>query len=246
MRHGVTPQIMKKFIVFALFGLSINAFAQKDTCETPEDTMEDLNSITKCTIKPSKKSNDKRSRQISVRVSAPKRRFLKKRKKQTGAASLSSSGLTSTNQATGISKAVALKTNLAALTNTLSKEEVRNAEKFSTVNDIPLFPSCKGETGDDQLDCFNTEMMKHIQEHFRYPDDALVNKVQGEVWVRFIIDKDGNVTNIKALGPKGAKILNDEAIRVVSNLPKFIPGKKNGSSTSVKYGFPINFSLEDN
>lgn len=237
---------MKKLIFFALVTLSFNAFSQKDTCETPEDTVQDLNSITKCTIKPSKKSKDKRARQISVRVSAPKRRFLKKRKKQVaGANDLSSSGLASTNS-TGISKAVALKTNLAALTNTLSKEEVRKADKFSTVNDIPLFPSCKGEKGDDQLDCFNTEMMKHIQEHFRYPDDALVNKIQGEVWVRFIIDKDGNVTNIKALGPKGAKILNDEAIRVVSNLPKFIPGVKDGETTSVKYGFPINFSLEDN
>ncbi len=226
---------------------SFNAYAQKDTCETPENTVEDLNSITKCTIKPSKKSKDKRARQISVRVSAPKRRFLKKRKKQVaGANNLSSSGLTNTNHSSSVSKSVALKTNLAALTNTLSKEEVRKADKFSTVNDIPLFPSCKGEKGDDQLDCFNTEMMKHIQEHFRYPDDALVNKIQGEVWVRFIIDKDGNVTNIKALGPKGAKILNDEAIRVVSNLPKFIPGVKDGQPTSVKYGFPINFSLEDN
>ncbi|MFY7670709.1 energy transducer TonB [Tenacibaculum sp. MEBiC06402] len=238
---------MKKFIVFALIGLSVNLYAQKDTCETPEDAVEDLNSITKCTIKPSEKSKDKRARQISVRVSAPKRRFLKKRKKLVaGASNLSTSGLSSTNESTSISKTVALKTNLAALTNTLSKEEVRSAEKFSTVNDIPLFPSCKGEEGDDQLDCFNNAMMKHIQEHFRYPDDALVNKVQGEVWVRFIIDKDGNVTNIKALGPKGAKILNDEAIRVVSNLPKFIPGVKNGKPTSVKYGFPINFSLEDN
>ncbi|AUC16750.1 hypothetical protein BTO06_17075 [Tenacibaculum sp. SZ-18] len=237
---------MRKFIIFALFGLSINAFAQKDICETPEDNIEDLNSITKCTIKPSKKLKDKRSRQISVRVSAPKKRFLKKRKKQKEATILSSSGLTSTNQTTDISKKLALRTNLAALTNTLSKEEVRNAEKFSTVNDIPLFPFCKGEIGDAQLDCFNNEMMKHIQQHFRYPNDAVVNKVQGEVWVRFIIDKDGNVTNIKALGPKGAKILNDEAIRVVSNLPKFIPGKKNGISTSVKYGFPINFALEDN
>ena len=238
---------MKKLVVFALITFSINVFAQKDTCETPDEALEDLNSITKCTIKPSKDSKDKRARQISVRVSAPKRRFLKKRKNLVaGAGNLSASGLTETNHSDGISKTVALKTNLAALTNTLSKEEVRSAEKFSTVNDIPLFASCKGEQGDAQLDCFNNEMMKHIQEHFRYPDDALVNKVQGEVWVRFIIDKDGNVTNIKALGPKGAKILNDEAIRVVSNLPKFIPGVKDGKATSVKYGFPINFSLEDN
>ncbi len=88
-------------------------------------------------------------------------------------------------------------------------------------------------------------MMKHIQEYFSYPEKALINKIKGKVWVRFIIDQDGNVTNIKALGPKGGKILNDEAIRVVSNLPKFEPAYKNGKQISVKYGFPINFSLED-
>lgn len=239
---------MKKLLLLVLLGSSVSTLAQKETCETPEAAMDDLNSITKCTIKPSKRSKDKRARQISVRVSAPKKRFLKRRKQvASGANGLNSSGLNNTNHSSEISKAVALKTNLAALTNTLSKEEVRKADKFSTVSDIPLFPSCKGKKGtSDQLDCFNTEMIKHIQEHFSYPDDALVNKIQGEVWVRFIIDKDGNVTNIKALGPKGAKILNDEAIRVVSNLPKFVPGVKKGLPTSVKYGFPINFSLEDN
>lgn len=238
---------MKKLLVLFFLGLSVNVLAQKETCETPEDTAVDLNSITKCTIKPSKNSKDKKARQISVRISAPKRRFLKKRKKITsGANGLNSSGLSSTSDGNEISKSVALKTNLAALTNTLSKEEVRKAEKFTTVSNIPLFPDCKSENkSSDQLDCFNTEMIKHIQEHFRYPNEALINKLQGEVWVRFIIDKDGNVTNIKALGPKGGKILKDEAIRVVSNLPKFKPGIKDGETTSVKYGFPINFSLEE-
>ena len=88
-------------------------------------------------------------------------------------------------------------------------------------------------------------MIKHIQKHFRYPNQAVIDKTQGDVWIRFIIDKNGNVTNIKALGPQNGKILEQEAIRVVSKLPKFIPGKKEGNETSVKYGFPISFSLED-
>ncbi len=241
---------MKKLVYLAFFAFAINAYTQgsNETCDTPENPIEDLNSITKCTIKPTKKGKGKASRQISVRVSAPKRRFLKKRKKQEAseANSLNSSGVSAINQTTDISKTVKLKTNLTALTKTLSKEEVRKAAKFSTVDNIPAFPKCNSTQGSDQLDCFNTEMINHIQEHFSYPNEAMLEKLQGEVWVRFIIDKDGNVTNIKALGPKGGKVLKDEAIRVVSNLPKFKPGTKAGKPISVKYGFPINFSLEDN
>ena len=53
-----------------------------------------------------------------------------------------------------------------------------------------------------------------------------------------------NVCNIKTLGPRGGKILDNEAIRVVSKLPKFIAGKNKGKKVSVKYGFPISFSLD--
>lgn len=234
---------MRKVIFLLLLTFTYIVTAQKESCESPEGSVvEDLNSITKCTIKPSKSPGDKKARQISVRVSAPKR-FLKKRKKD--ATSLNGSGITATG-GEEISKSVALKTNLSALTNTLSKEEIRSAQKFSTVDEVPSFTACKGEKGSDKVDCFNMEMIKHIQEHFSYPNEAMINKIEGEVWVRFIIDKDGNVTNIKALGPKGGKLLKDEAIRVVSNLPRFTPGVKDGKVTSVKYGFPINFSLEEN
>ncbi len=230
---------MKKLLYILILSFSTIGFAQKETCETKSEVVEDLNSITKCTIKEVDKKNNKKSRQIAVRVSASNKRFLKRRNKEVVSnANLSSSGVSS------VSKATKFKTNLAALTNRLSKEEVRSALKFNIVDKIPAFPNCNKT--DDQFNCFNTEMMKHIQEYFEYPDEALVNKIEGEVWVRFIIDKDGNVTNIKALGPKGGKLLKDEAIRVVSNLPKFTPATNNGEAISVKYGFPINFSLEDN
>lgn len=221
-------------------------WSQKETCDTEEKLVEDLNSITKCTVKQSTNKKDKNSRQISVRVSASKKRFLKRRKKNVAseANQLNSSGISTIHNSSNLNKSLKIKTNVTALKNSLSREELRKAEKFATVDVIPTFPNCKNDG--DRLDCFNTEMIKHIQEYFVYPDEALLNKQEGEVWVRFIIDKNGNVTNIKTLGPKGGKILNDEAVRVVSNLPKFIPATKNGENVSVKYGFPINFSLEDN
>lgn len=243
---------MKKLLLMLVF--TANILVAQKTCESAEPAIEDLNSITKCSIKSSKKTNDKKSRQISVRVSASKKRYLKKRAKKevvsTNTGGLNTSGVSNTDHASDISNSLSIKkdkalNNIAKLTNTLSIEQVRKASRFSNVDKIPMFSDCKKGKKSEALDCFNDEMIKHIQKHFRYPNDAVINKTQGEVWVRFIIDQDGNVTNIKTLGPKGGDILDQEAIRVVSKLPRFKPGVKEGKRTAVKYGFPITFSLEE-
>ncbi|CAM1361467.1 energy transducer TonB [Tenacibaculum xiamenense] len=262
---------MKRIIVLlVLLILSFNASAQ-EVCETPNEDAADLNSITKCSIKPSKNPKNKRSRQITVKVSASKR-FLKKREiikkqKSSGLGSINTAGVSSLNTGQGIennqiatsslaneettaissgeSKSKNLKNNLESLTEKLSREEIKKAERFSTVEELPSFDACNGSSEDERLDCFNLEMIKHIQKHFRYPSEAVRSQIEGEVWVRFIIDKNGYVKNIKTLGPKGGDLLNEEAKRVVTKLPRFAPAKKNGRSVSVKYGFPINFSLEE-
>ncbi|REH56012.1 TonB family protein [Tenacibaculum gallaicum] len=227
-----------------------NVVSQREVCETPEESL-DLNSITKCTIAPKSKKN-KGTRQISVKVSA-NRRYLKKReiskkKAVSNAAELSGAGTAAvegtTNQ-TELNQSLTLKNNLEDITSKLSAEEVRKAEKFTTVDRIPLFSACKKAKKNERLDCFNVEMVKHIQKHFRYPSQAVKESIQGEVWVRFIIDKNGQVKNIKTLGPKNGGLLNNEAVRVVSQLPQFIPAKKSGDQTSVKYGFPIMFALDE-
>ncbi|MDX8552041.1 energy transducer TonB [Tenacibaculum sp. 1B UA] len=241
----------KVILVITIFCFyATNVVSQREVCETPEESL-DLNSITKCTIAPKSKKN-KGTRQISVKVSA-NRRYLKKReiskkKAVSNAAELSGAGTAAvegtTNQ-TELNQSLTLKNNLEDITSKLSAEEVRKAEKFTTVDRIPLFSACKKAKKNERLDCFNVEMVKHIQKHFRYPSQAVKESIQGEVWVRFIIDKNGQVKNIKTLGPKNGGLLNNEAVRVVSQLPQFIPAKKSGDQTSVKYGFPIMFALDE-
>ena len=230
--------------------LSVNIYSQKEVCETPGGE-EDLNSIsvTKCTIKESKNKKNKKSRQITVKVSA-NRRYLKKReafkkKAVSGVSAMGASGVASTEQKPVLNQSISLKTNIEDIKNKLSAEEVRKASKFSEVDKIPLFNACKKAKRGERVDCFNEEMMKHISKHFRYPSQAIKESIQGEVWVRFIIDKNGNIRNIKTLGPKNGKILNQEAKRVVAQLPQFSPAKKEGGRTSVKYGFPIMFALDE-
>lgn len=239
---------MKKYVLLFVFTLvSISTFAQKSkTCDSPEEeSLLDLSSITKCSIKKSKKSNSKVARQISVRVSAPKRRFLKRRKMATSEANkLNAAGVNNADYSSEVAKTLALRNSVANLTNTLSAAEVRKAEKFMSVDTLPKFEACKGVDKDEEANCFNTEMIKHIEKYFSYPSEAVVNKTEGNVWVRFVIDANGTVTNIKTLAPENGELLSLEAKRVVSKLTKFIPANKNGKNVAVKYGFPINFSLD--
>ncbi|WP_233861292.1 energy transducer TonB [Tenacibaculum piscium] len=235
---------MKKLLFLALL-LIVNlvAVAQK-VCESPDESADiDLNTITKCAVSTLEKSDNKRSRKIRVKVSA--------RKKMLNTNNLSTSGISSgvsseiNSEIIKTRQKIDLKQNIEELKNKLSKEEIKEALTFPTVDEIPSFSACNEITKEEVSDCFNNEMMKHISDHFNYPGEAVRQSLQGEVWVRFIIDKNGYVKNIKTLGPDDAEILNNEAIRVVSLLPRFKPAEKQGKRVSVKYGFPINFSLEE-
>lgn len=236
---------MKKSLFFLLAFLSI-IYVNAQVCESPEKSPLDLNSIsiTKCSVKPAKNPKKGPARQIFVKISAPKKRFLRRKNVASSANGLGASGVTEITEDSAMAHSLQLKNSIANLTNTLSHTEVRMSKRFTEVDKIPTFDTCKGTVGNKRLDCFNTEMVKHIQKHFRYPSEAIVKKIQGDVWVRFVIDKNGNVTNIKTLVPENGELLNYEAKRVVSKLPKFVPGSIKGKNVSVKYGFPINFSLE--
>lgn len=253
--------MIKKYILLIVVIFSQSLFAQQEVCESSDANEFDVNSITKCTIEPVSKSKGKKDRQIKVRVSAS-RRYLKKReivKKQsansinlkTGSVSSINNNenpIADLNATIAVSKEQVIttsKNSIAALSEKLSKEELKKAVKFHYVDRVPQFKACEGAKKKDQRDCFNMEMIKHINKYFRYPSEAVRNSIEGEVWVRFIIDKDGAVKNIKTLGPENGEILNDEAKRVVLNLPAFKAAKNNGEKVSVKYGFPINFSLQE-
>ncbi|MGG8497375.1 energy transducer TonB [Tenacibaculum sp. TC6] len=241
---------MKKAVLLLMLGtLYVSNIQAQEVCESSEDAVADLNSITKCTVKQSDDDKNKKTRQITVKVSASKR-YLKKRelaKKQSvnSLASVNSSGIESNEVKSEFGESLSFKNNIEDIKNKLSAEEIKSALKFSTVDKIPAFEECSSVKDDERMNCFNEAMIKHIQKYFRYPSQAVKESIQGEVWVRFIIDKDGNVKNIKALGPKNGDILNNEAKRVVYNLPKFKPAKKDGKRVSVKYGFPITFSLDE-
>jgi TonB family protein len=108
--------------------------------------------------------------------------------------------------------------------------EEDDEEFFMVVENMPEFPG--GDLG----------LMKFIQKNVKYPAIAKEYNITGKVYVSFIVDKQGKVTNVKIV--RGVdKNLDAEALRVVSLLPKYKPGKQRGKSVRVMFTIPINFTL---
>jgi protein TonB len=88
-----------------------------------------------------------------------------------------------------------------------------------------------------------TALRKYLAESVKYPVIAQENGIQGKVYVNFVVNKDGSVSNAKiARGVDPS--LDQEALRVVSTLPKWKPGKQRGQPVRVSYTVPINFQLQ--
>lgn len=129
--------------------------------------------------------------------------------------------------------------------NIVKEKAITDFVKFMEVQSIPQFKACTKVPDMQKLKCFNERMVSHIQRNFNYPAAAAEQNIEGRVWVRFIIDKKGEVTNIKMKGPQNGQLLEQEAKRMVSKLPKFVPGEHNGKTANVEYYIPVNFKLHE-
>ena len=87
-----------------------------------------------------------------------------------------------------------------------------------------------------------TELMKLIAQSVRYPVDAYRDRVQGRVVMQFVVDKDGKVT-LPTVVRGVCESIDEEAKRVVMQLPDFIPGKLRGEPVAVRYTLPVLFKL---
>jgi len=85
---------------------------------------------------------------------------------------------------------------------------------------------------------------QHIKKNFMYPDFALEHNIQGRVLITYVINKEGYIEKISADGPENGLILEEEAIRIISKLPKFNPAKCDNEPISVRHAIPITFRLE--
>lgn len=85
-------------------------------------------------------------------------------------------------------------------------------------------------------------LSKFLQRNIRYPEEAKKNKVQGKVYVKFVVQVDGSISDIKVLRGIGSGC-DEEAIRVVEAMPKWKPGEKDGKPVPTEFVLPFSFRL---
>lgn len=104
-------------------------------------------------------------------------------------------------------------------------------EVFKVVEQQPQYPD--GEAA----------MLKFIYDNIKYPAVARDNGVEGTVYVRFVVEKDGSITDVQVVRDIGGGC-GEEAMRVVKKFPKWNPGKQRGRPVRVQFNLPVKFKLE--
>ena len=120
-----------------------------------------------------------------------------------------------------------------------AKEEIAQPEPpkeeenkvFDVVEEQPSFPGGQGA------------LMSWLSENIKYPVIAAENGVQGRVIVQFVVSKTGSISDVKVVRGVDPS-LDREAVRVVSAMPKWTPGRQNGTTVNVRYTLPVTFRLQ--
>jgi protein TonB len=110
------------------------------------------------------------------------------------------------------------------------EEDVNEDQIFIVVESMPEYPG-----GD-------AELYKYLADNIRYPELAKEASISGRVFVSFVVEKDGTVTDVKILRGIGGGC-DEEAIRLVKGMPKWTPGKQRGKPVRVTYNLSVKFTL---
>lgn len=111
------------------------------------------------------------------------------------------------------------------------KPKEEETKIFTVVEQMPSFPG--GEAA----------LMQYLSKNIKYPPFAEENNIQGRVICSFVVERDGSVSDIR-IARSVDPSLDKEAIRVVSGMPRWIPGRQNGQMVRVKYTLPVTFRLQ--
>ncbi len=143
--------------------------------------------------------------------------------------------------------------------NFLTNDEVNANVKNENVNDIIPVREINSEIPDDsktiidigiisEKPFFGTEgdneFRRWMAQNVHYPEALLEAGIQGKVYLQFVIEKDGSITNVQVLRSVDP-LLDKEAVRVLESSPKWNPGKQQGITVRVRYTFPIAFVINE-
>jgi len=110
---------------------------------------------------------------------------------------------------------------------------VKEDNGIHNIGDIQVYPEFEGGM---------KAWAKFIQKNLRYPNAAQEFDAQGKVYISFVVEKDGSVSNVTVLRGIGYGC-DEEAVRVISKSPKWKPGKQNDQNVRVRYNMPLSFTI---
>lgn len=122
----------------------------------------------------------------------------------------------------------------------LVEEPVRDFAEY-----MPSFGTCKYNemSKEEYKKCSDTALIQYFANHIKYPSRARENQIEGKVILRFVIDENGDVQNAKALRDVAGGC-SEEALRVLSNMPKWKAGRHGGRNVKVNFTLPVSFKLQ--
>ena len=86
--------------------------------------------------------------------------------------------------------------------------------------------------------------MKYLKDNINYPRISRENNSQGKAFINFVVNSDGSIQDVEVLKSSSDVYLDKEAVRVVSAMPKWKPGRQQGKTVRVKYTLPVMFRLQ--
>jgi protein TonB len=135
---------------------------------------------------------------------------------------------------------------IAPKVDSVQDAEGKSALLISSVEELPIYPGCEAAVAasrEEGFNCFNRMIMALVGRNAVYPKKARQKGIQGNVYVRFIIEKDGYVSNVEVVRSVDPE-LDAEAARVIKMLPRMEPAKVNGKPVRITYTIPISFRLK--
>lgn len=126
----------------------------------------------------------------------------------------------------------------------MEEEESDEVLSFAVVESVPIFPGCEDSKNNDERKlCFQQKILQFVGREFKFPEMARQMGIQGKVYVNFVFEKDGSISDVKVV--RGVDdLLDNEALRVVKSIPKVQPAKQRGKPVRMSFTLPINAKLQ--
>ncbi len=147
----------------------------------------------------------------------------------------------------------------AQIDSTAKSAERSEVVNFAVVETVPLIKGCETistENHDEMKRCFTTKLFEHVNKHFQFPEAARQLGVGGKVYISFVVEEDGTISNIDIARSaainytdssqeiqNAAKLLDEEAIRIIKMIQIEKPAMQRGKPVRMSFTMPINAQL---